>query len=55
MQNAIILKAWRTVRVYLNGGNAKKALPVDVEADDLSEAIKVGTCEGVTSEGVVSE
>ena len=29
------------IRVYLNGGNAKKALPVDVEADDLSEAIKV--------------
>ena len=30
-------------RVYLNGGNAKKALPVDVEADDLSDAIKVSS------------
>ena len=30
----------------MNGGNAKKALPVDVEADDLSEAIKVSRSGG---------
>ena len=29
------------MRTYLNGGNARKALPADTDADDISSAVKL--------------